>query len=962
MNKRILGFVLSLILGLVILVGGGESVFAQTEEPLIFPVDQIIIKFKDDANLNQAAQVQANNQMQRLNDVAGATIGYFRPMSGNAHVLRLEKPLSVDQASAMTARLAALPEVEYAEPDYIAYPLESDVIPNDPSYIEQWHYSAPSAGTYGVNAPAAWDITKGVNGVYIAVLDTGITDHADLAGRWIGGYDLISDDWRANDGDERDSNPRDPGDWISADDCYSGSPDRDSTWHGTHVAGTIGAASNNGLGVAGLNWVSKVVPVRVLGKCGNETSDIADGIRWAAGLFVPGVPDNPYPAKVINMSLGGYNPNGCSSTYQSAINAAYAAGSVIVVSAGNETINASNYQPASCDNVITVAATNRDGDRAFYSNYGSTVEISAPGGDSAAGVLSTLNTGTQGPQDDTYTFYKGTSMAAPHVSGVASLMYSLDPLLSPNQVLTIMQSTVTAFPSGSSCNTSLCGSGIVNAAAALLAVPGAMPGTPVLSAISNPFGDGNYSLNWNDVPNADNYRLQEDDNISFSSPKTVNNILSSQYDVNGAAAGTWYYRVQALNTNGAGAWSNTVSTTVKPQPPVLAPITNPGNLDAFSISWSSAAAADGYLLLEADNGSFIGATTKYKGTDTSYAVTGQAGGIWYYRVRAYNAGGDSDWSNAETVTVTFSTLSSPNLLPIVNPNQEPSYSVNWSDVLSATSYMLEESNNPYFVDPVVVYTGAMTETLLADRDGGSLYYRVRAFSTTDGSPWSDSQMTQIVFRNFLPVTLKNYIPPAPWNVIASLDFEGAFPGDWQVYPTTGAYFWGKSNCQTYSGSYSGWVMGGGTAGASCGDYYPDNINTWLYYGPFDLSSAQSAELIFQRWYNTEDEFDKLCWMASIDGINYYGYCASGDSGGWGAEVLDLTNGHPDLPDVTGYSNVWIAFPFGSDDVINFPNGVFIDNVILRSCDGVCEATVMHNAPVIYDDMLKIPNKMQFPGE
>ena len=205
MNKRILGFVLSLIFGLVILVSGGESVFAQTEDPLVFPVDQIIIKFKDEANLNQAAQVQTSNQMQRLTEVAGATIDYFRPMSGNAHVLRLKQPLSVDDAVSVTALLAALPEVEYAEPDYLVFALDEPsemplLVPSDTRYFEQWHYFAPAAGNYGVNAPAAWEITKGANNVYIAVLDTGITDHADLAGRWIGGYDLVTDVQIANDG------------------------------------------------------------------------------------------------------------------------------------------------------------------------------------------------------------------------------------------------------------------------------------------------------------------------------------------------------------------------------------------------------------------------------------------------------------------------------------------------------------------------------------------------------------------------------------------------------------------------------------------------------------------------------------------------------------------------------------------------------------------------------------------
>ncbi|HBX69929.1 MAG TPA: hypothetical protein DEH25_11285, partial [Chloroflexi bacterium] len=200
-----------------------------------------------------------------------------------------------------------------------------------------------------------------------------------------------------------------------------------------------------------------------------------DGIRWAAGLSVTGVPNNPYPVQVINMSLGG--GGSCDATSQNAINDAVAAGTTVVVAAGNNNANASNYSPASCNNVITVAATNRDGSRAYYSNYGSVVEISAPGGaqsyaNDPNGVLSTLNTGTQGPVADSYEYYQGTSMAAPHVAGVASLVLSMDPSLTPAEILTILQNTVTPFPGGSTCNTSICGSGIVNAG---LAVQSANP-------------------------------------------------------------------------------------------------------------------------------------------------------------------------------------------------------------------------------------------------------------------------------------------------------------------------------------------------------------------------------------------------------------------------------------------------------------------------------------------------------
>ena len=282
-----------------------------------------------------------------------------------------------------------------------------------------------------------------------------------------------------------------------------------SSWHGTHVAGTIGAASNNGVGVAGINWASKILPVRVLGRCGGYISDIADGMRWAAGLAVSGVPANANPAKVLNLSLGGYGA--CDATYQNAVNAIVAAGTTIVVSAGNSNANAANYRPGNCNGVITVAATNRDGGRAYYSNYGSIIEVSAPGGaqdydNDPNGVLSTLNTGTQGPVAASYVYYQGTSMAAPHVAGVASLLYSRKPTLTPAQVLALLQNTVTSFPSGSSCTTAICGRGIVNAGAAVaggptitaLTPPSAKPGGAAFTLTVNGTGFVNGSLvRWN---------------------------------------------------------------------------------------------------------------------------------------------------------------------------------------------------------------------------------------------------------------------------------------------------------------------------------------------------------------------------------------------------------------------------------------------------------------------------------
>jgi serine protease len=444
------------------------------------PVRQLIVKYRKGAVTR--GPVSGVEQMQLLSASSGVTLDYLRPMSGDAHVLRLAQALPVGQAEQVATQLAALPEVEYAEPDYWAYPDDlfqapSALTTNDTYYNNQWHYFAPGSGHYGVNAPGAWDITTGSSSVYVAVIDTGILDHVDLANRWTGGYDFIVDTAVSNDGNGRDNDPHDPGDWTAAGDCGIGWPGYNSSWHGTHVAGTIAALSNNGQGVAGLNWVSKVIPVRVLGKCGGYTSDIVDGIRWAAGLSVSGVPNNPYPVKVMNLSLSG--SGSCTSTYQNAINDAVNAGAVVVTAAGNNNTDASGYHPANCNNVITVAATNRNGSRAYYSNYGSLVEISAPGGEtnsvSANGVLSTLNTGTSSPASDTYAYYQGTSMAAPHVTGVASLLFSYNPSLTPAQLLQALQNNVTGFPSGSTCNTSICGSGIVNAGQALASLQPQLP-------------------------------------------------------------------------------------------------------------------------------------------------------------------------------------------------------------------------------------------------------------------------------------------------------------------------------------------------------------------------------------------------------------------------------------------------------------------------------------------------------
>ena len=418
-----------------------------------------------------------------LSTSAGLELKVVRRLDDGSYVLKLPNRHALGLVRAITNKIETRSDVALAEPDAI---LQTLVVPNDTRWAEQWDLLDPSSGQFGASLPGAWNVTTGSGGVTVGVIDTGYRPHADLVGRFVAGYDFIGDSLVANDGGGRDADASDPGDWITsaenASGYFKGCGTRNSSWHGTHVSGTIGASSNNAFGVAGINWVSHVQPLRVLGKCGGYTSDIADAIRWAAGLPVAGVPANATPDDVVNLSLGG--DGACGSTFQSAIDAAVAAGTVVVVAAGNNNANASGFSPGNCNDVITVAATGHTGSRAYYSNYGASVEIAAPGGDALLGktILSTLNSGTTtpvaSPQGDTYASYQGTSMATPHVVGVVSLMLSVNPSLTPAQVASMLQATVTPFPAGSACTGSTCGAGIVNAAAAVAQANGGGGPTP----------------------------------------------------------------------------------------------------------------------------------------------------------------------------------------------------------------------------------------------------------------------------------------------------------------------------------------------------------------------------------------------------------------------------------------------------------------------------------------------------
>lgn len=424
--------------------------------------------------------------------------------AGNARLLRFDRPLRGQALDNALRRARLHPDVAWVEPDVRIPRLQ---VPDDPRFGQQWHLQAPDGVTNfsGLNLTGAWVDTTGSSTV-VAVVDTGVRlshpEFQSLGPRLLPGYDFVSEVEFANDSNGRDGDAADPGDWVTrlgnasavqqmvdAGACgnFQIDPNLDkSSWHGTFIAGQIAAGTNNTLGVAGLNWAARVLPVRVSGKCGALLSDLLDGLRWAAGLTVTGTPPNPNPARVINLSFGGGLP--CSPAYQSTIDAvsrtdllAGRLGSLVVVAAGNE--DRALARPADCNGVMAVAAVRKDGAKARYSSFGRNVALAAPGGSDEGGVgtllLSTDNDGPTSPGLDTYGYKQGTSFAAPQAAGVASLMLAINPFLTPRQLVERMKAgarphttaatTGLAASCGSpgmgacNCTTTTCGAGLLDA-------------------------------------------------------------------------------------------------------------------------------------------------------------------------------------------------------------------------------------------------------------------------------------------------------------------------------------------------------------------------------------------------------------------------------------------------------------------------------------------------------------------
>lgn len=494
-------------------------------------ISRFVIKIRDD-KLDEQLKRDVVTQLAKAAGMKLTVVG----RTTLARILELETPMSIEQAQTLQIALESLSDVIYADPDsQIRLQSAGEITPNDPLFWRGWHlqgpYPLPEGGTNGylgaANVQSAWNLAKGKSSIGVAVLDTGILfEHPDLK-RALGrqtkkrGWDMVTDITRARDGNSRDPHAQDEGDWVDQGTfCNEDEWLSSSSWHGSHVAGIIAATVNNQVGVTGTNWHSKLVPVRVIGGCPNETmTDVADGIIWASGnKTVPGTRPNTTPVQVMNISLGMEMP--CPSLYQEAIDLALSRGVNVVVSAGNDNADSSAYAPSNCQGVINVAATNHVGDKANYSNYGPETTIAAPGGQQLWpvydengveidhtslrewGVWSTVNSSLTSPNlgEMVYTPYQGTSMAAPVVTGVISLMLSADKkrTLTPAKVAKILRDTARPFPKSvpvltwlinpdtqvrdgftwkftqpSVCATKLygqCGPGIIDAAAAVQAV------------------------------------------------------------------------------------------------------------------------------------------------------------------------------------------------------------------------------------------------------------------------------------------------------------------------------------------------------------------------------------------------------------------------------------------------------------------------------------------------------------
>lgn len=670
-------------------------------------------------------------------------------ITGTVTVVDLGAAVSLDEAEALADTVERSSVIRSATPDYR---VQADIVaPNDPSFSSLWgvwNTDTPQGG-YSVRAPIAWPTAIGT-GAVVAVLDTGITAHPDLDAQVLPGYDFVSDIPTANDGDGRDANPADPGDWVTVSESntatFAGCTPENSSWHGTHVAGTVAAIRDNSIGVVGVAPGAKILPVRVLGKCGGDSSDIIAAIEWASGGSVSGVPANPNPADVINMFLGG--GAACFTAIQNAITNAVNRGTTVVVSAGNS--NTAPKFPADCNNVISVAASAKTGAKAYYSSYGSVVDVTAPGGDYNVDsmILSTLNSGTQGPGSPTYGAYQGTSMAAPHVAGLAAMLMGAVPTITPAQVETQIKGTVQPFASPSFCGGG-CGTGYVDAGAAITTL---VPGLP--QSVAATAGYESLGVSWQApssgvTPSGYEVAYSTDDS-TYTSVGTVNGTSTT---ISGLSGGTAYWvRVRALNGSTAGPWQRTAATTTalaRRAPDAPTALTVLPDATSLLLTWTAPADNGGSAVLyydvahTSDDNTWVADDTTAVASTTITSLTD--GTPYRVRVRAVNALGAGPWAISDPrVAPQVLTAPSAPQLPGTTGG-DGALTVTWSAPASSggravTGYAVETSTD----DSTWTSRGttASTSMTLSPLTNGQAYsIRIAAINVIGQGPWATTSGT-----------------------------------------------------------------------------------------------------------------------------------------------------------------------------------------------------------------------------
>jgi serine protease len=611
---------------------------------------RVIVKFKADGALMRESALSARDpdraivqHAARLSQRLGIALRDGHMIAPRTQVLHANDMSS----AALVARLQADPDVEYAEVDER---MRITAVPNDFLYGNQVGLVTPAAGQWymrpptaqfvsSINAEAAWDTTTGSPAIVVADLDTGVRpDHPDLVGKLVPGYDFVSADspgdfTSSNDGDGRDADASDPGDWVTqqeVDGVFAGQgcSVTDSSWHGTQTAALIGAATNNAFGMASVGRNVRVMPVRVLGKCGGFMSDVIAGMYWAAGINIPSTfgtgPVNPFPAKILNMSLGSATTT-CGAPYQTAVNAVVGAGASVVISAGNDAGLAVG-QPANCAGAIGVGGLRHTGTKVGFSDVGPEIAISSPGGNCVNQnpgdpclfpILTATNTGTTTPGasafSDSFNISVGTSFSAPLVSGAAALMLSVNPTLTPAQVRSTLRATARAFPTTGGtagtvmcqpptttqqlecyCTTSTCGAGMLDVRAAVLAVPAptstqalafATPAAPTPGATITLDGTTSVPAAGQTINSTTGYKWTMVNSGNIASLVGVNPVISPTATVTTTGEGQFIVQLEVTDSGNAKTTTQLTVNVANPVVPSGNPTNPSGGGGGGSLSW-----------------------------------------------------------------------------------------------------------------------------------------------------------------------------------------------------------------------------------------------------------------------------------------------------------------------------------------------------------------------------------------